>query len=554
VVAALAVTAILVARAPWREREEKPETIPGEPVPKVTVPVDATPRKTVPVDVGPEKTVRPKPPRRVLHSSLAGKWYTADPALLSSQIAGFLDDVEGEPLEDLCALILPHAGYRWSGPTAAWGLKQIAGRSFRRVIVIGPSHSVGMENVASIPDATHYATPLGEVPLDVEFLAALRAHACFQNIPAAHQNEHSVQIEVPLLQKALGEFQLVPIVVGSLDRDAARAMAKILAAMIDPETFVIASSDFTHYGSNFSYLPFRVEVAENLKKLDMEAFAALEDRAGDAFPKFLARTRNTICGRHAVQVLLDMLGPDAKTHLLKYDTSGRISGDFSNSVSYLSIAFTGSRATPELSPASRPSALTSDDRRRLLLLARKTLKCALEDARLPAAEELGIEISNAMREPRGAFVTLHKDGQLRGCIGALYPTRPLFRTVMAQALSAALRDRRFRPVAAAELPALDIEISVLTQPKSVASREEIVIGRHGIILRKDGRSAVFLPQVAPEQGWDLPTTLGHLSRKAGLLEDAWKNGASFKVFEADVFAEPQDERGVAASAQDEHES
>jgi len=544
VVAAAAVAAFLLARAPRRGREEQPETIPGEPVPKVTVPVD----------VEPEKTVRAEPPRRVLRSSLAGKWYTADPVLLSSQIAGFLDDVEDEPLEDLCALILPHAGYRWSGPTAAWGVKQIAGRSFRRVVVIGPTHHVGMENVASVPDATHYVTPLGEVPLDVDFLAALRTHAYFQNIPAAHENEHSVQIEVPLLQKALGEFQLVPIVVGSLDRNVARAMANVLAGMIDAETFVIVSSDFTHYGSNFSYLPFRAEVADNLKKLDMEAFAALEDRAGDAFPKFLARTRNTICGRHAIQILLDMLAPDAKTHLLKYDSSGRISGDFTNSVSYFSIAFTGSWAAPELSPASRPSALTSDDRGRLLLLARKTLKCALEDARLPAAEELGIEITDAMRAPRGAFVTLNKDGQLRGCVGTLYPTRPLFRAVMIQALSAALRDRRFRPVDAAEVSALDIEISVLTQPKSVASREDIMIGRHGIILRKDGRSAVFLPQVAPQQGWDLPTTLSRLSRKAGLLEDAWKNGASFKVFEADVFAEPQDERGVAASAQDEHES
>ena len=491
-----------------------------------------------PAPVAPTKPVA----RDVLESSLAGRWYTDDPARLATELQGYLDQVEPEPLGPVRALVLPHAGYRWSGQVAAYGVKQAAGRTFRRVVVLGPSHRSGMENVVSIPAATHYATPLGEVALDLEFISALRRHPVVQCIPPVHASEHSVQIQVPLLQQALGEFRLVPIVIGNLDLETSRAFARILRGLIDPQTLVIASSDFTHHGSNFGYQPFHEDLAANIERLDMGALRTIEKSDDEAFRSYIRKTGATICGRRAISVLLAMVGPDAGARLLRYDTSGRQAGDYTNSVSYLAIAFPG--AWPETAPMAAPDsartqALSTADQGRLLDLARRTLAHVFEHRSYPTPEQLGIEITAPLKVPRGAFVTLHKGGRMCGCRGQVYPSTPLYRSVMIQTVQSALNDTRFRPVRAEELPALHLTISVLTQPRPVASAKDIVLGKHGIILRKGERSALYLPQVAPEQGWNLVQTLASLCRKAGLPSDAWKDrGASFHVFEAEVFGEP----------------
>ncbi len=143
----------------------------------------------------------------------------------------------------------------------------------------------------------------------------------------------------------------------------------------------------------------------------------------------------------------------------------------------------------------------------------------------------------AMRSVMGAFVTLHKEGNLRGCIGEIFPRRALVEAVAEQAVNAAFHDPRFPRLRAEELDEIDIEISALTAPHAVGSYEEIVVGRHGVVLSKKGRSAVFLPQVAPEQGWGVEETLTQLALKAGLGSNDWKSGCEFKVFEAIVFGE-----------------
>jgi AmmeMemoRadiSam system protein B/AmmeMemoRadiSam system protein A len=503
----------------------RPRTVPA-PAPREPTPAPA---------VAPE----PEPVRKVLTSSLPGRWYEADPERLASELKGYLDEAERKDLAPVRALILPHAGYRYSGRAAACAVKQVAGRTFSRVVVLGPSHRLGLRNVASVPAATHYATPLGEVPLDVAFLRALRRHPVFQCIPPAHAREHSVQIEVPLLQQALGQFRLVPIVVGDLDAETSRAMARILLGLIDQDTLVVASSDFTHFGPNYRYEPFHENVAANIERLDMGAFATIRERDDEAFRSYIEETGATICGRCAVGVLLAMVGPEAEAHLLCYDTSGRQGGSYTNSVSYLAIAFRGGwpEAAPVAAPPSPP--LEAADRRRLVTLARQTLVHALAHRRYPTPEQLGVEITAPLRRPRGAFVSLHRGEHLRGCRGQIHPTTPLFQTVMVQVVQSALFDHRFPQVRADEVAALRITISVLTPPRPVGSAREIVLGKHGIILDKDGHSALYLPQVAPEQGWDLAQTLGHLARKAGLPETAWQEGASFTVFEAEVFGEAE---------------
>lgn len=476
--------------------------------------------------------------KKVFDSPLAGTWYPEDPTALRTQLSSLFEAAKGETLTDVRALVLPHAGYRWSGAVAALGAKQVAGRPFTRVLVMGPSHHLSLENVVSLPNVTHYATPLGEVPLDVDFLAALRRHREFQNVPAAHANEHSVQIEVPLLQHALGSFQLVPLVVGTLDRTTARRVADILLSLVDDDTLVVASSDFTHYGPRFGYVPFTDDLPRKLRDLDMGTFATIERHDADAFVDYVESTGTTVCGRSAIEILLRMLPPETRISLLSYDTSGRIGGDWRNSVSYMSIAFGTSWPEREEPTVEAPTAsLTLEEKAALLRMARVAITRALEGRPPPTLEDMGIERTPALERPRGAFVTLRHNGDLRGCIGEIHPSRPLWRAVMGTAIGSALRDRRFVPVTASELADIEISVSALTAPRTVASWKDIVLGKHGIVLEKHGRAATFLPQVAPEQEWDLDQTLTRLAMKAGLASDAWYQGATFLVFEAEVFGE-----------------
>ncbi|MCP4643520.1 MAG: AmmeMemoRadiSam system protein B [bacterium] len=478
---------------------------------------------------------------RVYVSPLAGKWYAADADALRSELQGYLDEADNAGQDEICALLLPHAGYRWSGRIAAEGVRQVLGKQYSRVIVLGPSHQVPMENIASVPDATHYETPLGKVALDVAFMDRLKGYREFRCLPDAHDGEHSVQIEVPLLQMALGEFRLVPIVVGQVDAETARTMGAVLRGLIGPETLVVVSSDFTHYGRGFEYVPFREDVAANLRELDMGAVHAIEAKDADAFGGYVEATGATVCGRCPIMVLLAMVGDeDVTPRLLKYDTSGAMTGDYSHSVSYVSMAFEGRwpNGEPLAMDTTSDAPLSPEDKEALLKLARATVHHYLEHQTVPTADDLGVTITPSMEETMGAFVTIHKNGQLRGCIGEIVPRRPLYKAVMGQALNAAFKDRRFRPVAPEEEPDLHFEISAYADaPRTVASREDIELGRHGIVLEKGGRSALFLPQVAPEQGWDLDETLTRLAQKAGLSADAWREGASFRVFEAIVFSE-----------------
>ena len=482
----------------------------------------------------------------VFQSPLAGRWYDADKDKLAAEIDGFLSKVDAPPVENAHALIVPHAGYQFSGQVAAYSYKQVAGKRFTRVIVMGPSHQLPMENVANVPDATAFATPLGETPIDTDFVAALKKHPEFRTIRGADVSEHSVQIQLPLLQRTVGEFKFVPIVVGQLDLETTRRMAQILAGLIDPNTLVVASSDFTHFGPNYGYMPFKDDIQANLEKLDMGAWGFIEKKDLDGLAKYIEQTRTTICGRCPIGILLAMLPPEMAPHLLKYDTSGRITGDTTNSVSYCAIAFAGSwtLGQPIEAEQKKSAALTEDEKAQLLKLARATLEGYVKNGKAPSPDELGINITPGMNEAMGAFVTLKENGDLRGCIGEIFPQRSLYKAVIAHAVDAGVNDPRFQKVKAEELPLLHYEISALTQPYPVNSYNDIVLGKHGIVIEKNGRTAVFLPQVPGEQGWDLPTTLSYLSKKARLPEDAWKDGASFTVFEAIVFGENEKYRLV----------
>lgn len=483
--------------------------------------------------------------KSVLRSRLADMgWYTAQPDALSEQIDGLFQKAQVKPIDNVIALILPHAGYRYSGLIAAKGLKT-TDKKYKRIVVIGPSHRLGMEEILSVPRATHYETPLGQVPLDTELIDKLLKYSVFRNVPQAHEygrggQEHSVQIELPLLQHGRTDFKFVPIVAGQCSQETIAKAGNILRSLVDEDTLVIVSSDFVHYGPSYGYMPFDRDKREQIKKLDMGAYEHIAQLDSKGFLDYRHKTGVTICGYVPIAVLLSMLSEPAEVQLVEYATSGEIGGDFTNSVSYLSIAFSGTWGDyPEAEPHANSSELTEEDRQQLLTLARKTMDFCLEKQQVPQASELGVAISEAMRCPRAAFVTLKKDHVLRGCIGDIFPQKPLYKSVMLNAIHACFNDRRFPQVSKDECKDITIEISALTAPEPVASADEIRIGADGVVLNKDGRSAVFLPQVAPEQGWNVEQMLTQLSLKAQLPGDAWKKGASFLVFQADVFGESE---------------
>jgi AmmeMemoRadiSam system protein B/AmmeMemoRadiSam system protein A len=489
--------------------------------------------------VKPEKAAPAEPAKVVLRSTLSGNWYPADAKTLNEQIEGFFEKAEVEPINNVIAFILPHAGYQFSGQTAAFGLKT-TNKQYKRVIIIGPSHYVPMEEVLSVPRATHYETPLGQIPLDVEFIDKLLEHSIFQNIPQANEKEHSTQIEVPLLQCRLRGFKLVPIVAGDCSEETIAQAGAILKSLVDEDTLVIASSDFTHFGPNYGFTPFRENIPERLKQLDMGAFEYIKALDYKGFLDYRRKTGTTICGFVPISILLSMLDKSVEAKLIKYATSGELTGDYTNSVSYLSVAFSGKWGnSSEIKPEANIHELSKEDKKQLLALARKSLVYFLHNRKAPEASDLNVTVSDAMKRQRAAFVTLKENSQLRGCIGDIFPRQPLYKSVISNAINAGVNDRRFLPVTEAECNDITIEISALTVPKPIASSDEIRIGIDGVVLSKNGYGAVFLPQVAPEQGWDVNQMLTQLSLKAGLPPDAWKEGANFLVFQAEVFGEDE---------------
>ena len=477
-------------------------------------------------------------------AAMAGSWYPGERAALRTAVRGYLDAASPWEASRPIALISPHAGYRFSAPTAAYGYRALQGQAYERVFVLGPSHHVRFRGVA-LPTEAFFETPLGSMPIDRAVVDALARSPLFQGNSAAHGGEHSVEIQLPLLQVALsGSFALVPLVVGELDRDGIRQVASELKAVVGPKDLVVASSDFTHYGPNYGYEPFHDDVPTRLTALADEAWSRIEARDLDGFLEHKQKTGDTICGYLPVSILLAMLPEGTKATRRHFDTSGNVTGDWSNSVSYLSVAFTGpawSGAPPAGAvpagcvPGPPAVALGDDSKQTARLIAQSALERWVREHQRFDPEQAKMPLGEELRRSLGVFVTLKKNGALRGCIGNILPQGPLYQAIVGRAIDAAANDNRFTPVTPDELSAIEVELSVLTEPKPIGGPGEIVIGRDGVILHKRARSAVFLPQVAPEQGWSVEQMLTHLAQKAGLGPDDWREGANFEAFQAVVF-------------------
>jgi MEMO1 family protein len=485
-------------------------------------------------------------PRNVRPSALAGSWYSSSPSELRASIQGYLDKVGQVEPQNPIAIIVPHAGHSWSGPTAAYGYATIKGKSYRRIFILAPNHTAPLIG-AAVPTATDFATPLGDVPVDTEVTTALaKEHAVSQN-DSPHAREHAIEIQLPFIQVALKPgYRIVPIVVGEISVAESKKLAEALRPFIGSEDLVIISSDFTHFGVRFDYTPFSDNFAENLKKLDFGALEQIKKISADGLASYKSKTGITVCGYHPILTLLSLLPQKAKAEMLHYETSGDATHDYSNSVSYFAISVTGPGWTdsvnskaqlPRVVSEGGPTVLSPVEQQVAIKLARAAVEKYVRKGQTLSPEEFGVQLTKPFNEDYGVFVTLKENGNLRGCIGNIWPVESLINGLVGRAADAAAHDYRFQPVRPEELKRIEIEVSVLTKPHHVESYNDIKLGQHGMVITKSGRRAVYLPQVAPEQGWNLEQTLSSLSVKAGLPENAWRHDAEFEVFEAQVFRE-----------------
>lgn len=481
----------------------------------------------------------------------AGTWYEADPEILKNQLDQFLSKAtpavdetsaailtknNSAPTTPITAIVVPHAGYIYSGQAAAYAYKMVQGKNIKRVFLLAPSHYIAFQG-AALPTATTYATPLGDLYVDKEVVSQLQHYPAFKRLPDVHRVEHALEMQLPYIRETLGEVTIVPIVIGTLaSRADIKLTAELLRRYIGKDDLVVVSSDFTHFGPRYEYQPFTSNIKEKIRQLDGQAYALISNLDLNGFLEFQEKTKDTICGFYPCCVLLAMLEPGTHSTLLKYYTSqDTAQSESDNSVSYLAIAFSGKAWSQ--APETKVEKLSEADKHTLMQLARATLNEYVEKRATPSLKNLNIIPSKALSEEKGAFVTLNKNKELRGCIGHIWPLKALWQSVMDNAVSACSVDYRFDSVKSEELKDIEIEISVLTKPKPIASYKDIVLGRDGIVLAKNGKQAVFLPFVPTEFGWTLDETLTQLSKKAGLEPDDWKEGAHFDVFQAEVFEE-----------------
>jgi AmmeMemoRadiSam system protein A len=453
-------------------------------------------------------------------------------------IDGLLESAPPHYIPHLKGLVCPHAGYPYSGPTAAIAYKTLAGREVQTVIVLGPSHYAAFAG-ASVPDVDAYQTPLGTVPISDKAQQLVKTSPfvlepkCLvqrppwlrqssKPAPAAGEDtpdtwEHSVEVQVPFLQKTLKNFDLLPVVFGEVDPEQA---ARVLAGMIDDHTIVVASSDLSHYH------PY--DEAKDLDNRCIRTILSLEVEA--------MKTQEA-CGKLPIQTLMCLAREKGwKAQLLDYRNSGDTSGDKSHGVvGYAAIAF--------YEPATEN--YTAPERKLLLDLARRTLTCVATNPDLSGFKVNARDASPKLSETRACFVTLTENGELRGCIGHILPQEPLYQAVMDNARNAATRDPRFPPVPPDEADKIKIEISVLTEPQPLrfSSPEDLLNklqpGEDGVVLKIGSQGATFLPQVW-EQIPDKVEFLNHLSEKAGCASDDWRGqSVNVSIYHVEAFKEAE---------------
>jgi AmmeMemoRadiSam system protein B/AmmeMemoRadiSam system protein A len=471
----------------------------------------------------------------VKKADLAGSWYPSSKAILASTLNSCFEKAPSARIDgELFAFIVPHAGYQFSGPVAARAFKAVRDKKIDTVIVLGFSHK-NFFNGISVYDRGSFATPLGDIQVDSELARELISKNPRMSFnPELFYGENSIEMQLPLIKFALPDARIVPVVFGTRDFEDASVFADALASSLKGKNgyLVMASTDLSHYH------PYDEAVTIDNRTISLIS----KMKAQDLYDEAMAE-RCELCGLMPVTSLLlaaENLGYD-KVKVLDAENSGDTYGDRSRVVGYVAAAVY--RDSPQSLPdrqagtvKERGGGMLNDaQKKRLLQIARESIRTFVTKGERIAFKEA----DPALNREFGAFVTLHKDGQLRGCIGSMVGQGPLCRTIADMAIEAATGDPRFRRLSSAEIDKVDIEISVLSPLKRVKSYEEIRIPGDGVLVRKGFSSGIYLPQVATETGWNRDQFLTSLcASKAGIDPQAWRDPSTeMYVFTAEVFGE-----------------
>lgn len=475
--------------------------------------------------------------------AVAGKFYSGSAARLKLGVEKYLQDAMPAKVKNPVAIIVPHAGYIYSGQICADGFKQVSNQSYDVIVILGTNHTSSDGKKISLYPGDGFRTPLGVAPVDKNIISLLKKADpvdCFLD-KSMHESEHSVEVMVPFVQVMYPKAKIVPVVVGSQEMETCirfgHALAKVLK---NRKALIVASSDLSHYPNAQDADIADRETLNSIKGLDPAEFRKTIQANSK---RNIANLSTSACGEApiiAAMAAAKSLGA-VRGEIISYANSGDTSiGDNSRVVGYGAVVLTAdgekkTALTAKQKQSFASETLNSSDKKAALAFARETISRLLLTDTIPMARGF----SANLQQTRGAFVTLKKKGELRGCIGHMMEDNPLIKTIGAMALQAAFNDRRFNPVTPDELKDIEIEISMLTPMKKVAGVSDIVVGRDGVFLSKDDHHAVFLPQVAPEQGWSREEMLDNLCRKSGLEAGCWKEKAEFSTFQAVVFSESQ---------------
>ena len=463
----------------------------------------------------------------------AGKFYSGSPERLRQDLRDLFQRARAPSQNNVRAIIVPHAGYPYSGEVAASGFNQIdPGSDFENIFVLASSHRLAF-NGASIYSRGDYVTPLGKARVNTSLAKKLISdHQVFTFREDAHSQEHSLEVQIPFLQHHLqNDFQIVPIVIGARDQNDCRRIADALKPYFNSKNLFVISTDFSHYPSYDNAVKVDRATAEAIVTNSVKKLAqTLEENSQKSIPELAT----SLCGWSSVYTLMYLTegNADLKYREIQYRNSGdAVFGDKDNVVGYHSIAVV------EKDKADKAFLINREEKKKLLEIARITLEVYLASGKKP---EISAEnLPESLMQKTGAFVSLHKKEDLRGCIGRFTFKLPLYRLVQNMAIAAATEDRRFDPVVLSELPDIDIEISVLSPMIKINTADEIVPGKHGIYIRKGHATGTFLPQVATKTGWNPGQLLGHCARdKARIGWDGWKEADVF-IYEAVVFNEKE---------------
>jgi AmmeMemoRadiSam system protein B/AmmeMemoRadiSam system protein A len=462
----------------------------------------------------------------------AGRFYKAGPSELARDIDQLTRKAQKTGLQipknkTLKAIVMPHAGYIYSGWTAAHAAHVLSSDQYSKVILIGPYHRSGIKS-AAICNVTAYETPLGVITLHQDVEKLRRQPNLFQSMPVDRDQEHSLEVTLPFLKRYLGEFQLVPVMVGYGD---VRRLAKALESIIDRNTLLVVSSDLSHY------LPYAEAVVR-----DRETMNAILNLKSN----MLIGSDNRACGKMPLSILTEIA---RRRHwqpmLLHYSNSGDTAGDRSRVVGYAAIAYFGDLSM--INTDNSDSQFSEAQGRVLVKLARKSIADKLGGS---APESTSEDLLSTFQDDRfkfhcGTFVTLKIKGRLRGCIGNLTSTETVLDGVKRNAVNAAFHDPRFSPLSKDDLDRTEIEVSILSEPQPLAYRDgpdlinKLRTHVDGVIIRKGHASATFLPQVW-EQLPGAEDFLTHLCQKAGLPSTAWQNsGLEVLTYQVQYFEENQ---------------